>query len=490
MLLHASCRQLWSVSDTIAEPTAGASDTEGSTGGATAGETAIDGGATDAATGDGSIPDVLLNPADMVQQATEQECVRGQGICGAVFEATNSRFAGQMVNYVADWFAAISGPLLQAALTILVGMVVVFFVRRYISHVTENIATGKGRIGRAISASARPVDDLIDPTRGERREQRARAVGQLIRNFASILIWTIVAINIVVIFGLYDRFSPLFASAGIAGIALGFGAQSLVRDFLSGIFMILEDQYGVGDIIDVGEATGTVEMVGLRVTRLRDLEGVVWYVRNGELMRVGNHSQGWARAVLDVGIGYHNDVEHAEEVMLEVAEELAADDAWGELILEKPDVWGVENLGDNSVMLRLVVKTKPLEQWKVARELRARIKERFDEEGVEIPFPQQTVWIHDGTKGNDPAQAPTGSSPESGGHEAPTPAAAKNPRKRTTPGRGESEAMKGEAAEFTAELGLDEAATTTRTATSASVSTHATATTPPSSTGSSSTGSS
>lgn len=461
MLLPASFHRVWPFLGTAADQDGSGTDTSGG----------------------GTATDVLLNPADVVQQASEQECVRGQGLCGTVFEATNSRLLGQMVHYVADWFASISGTLLQATLTVVVGLVAVFFARRYITGVTENIATGKGRIGRAISASSRPVDDLIDPNRGERRAQRARAVGQLIRNFASILIWTIVAINIVVIFGLYDRFSPLFASAGIAGIALGFGAQSLVRDFLSGIFMILEDQYGVGDIIDVGEATGTVEMVGLRVTRLRDLEGVVWYVRNGELMRVGNHSQGWARAVMDVGIGYHNDVEHAEEVMLEVAEELADDESWSELILEKPDVWGVENLGDNSVVLRLVVKTKPLEQWKVARELRARIKERFDAEGVEIPFPQQTVWIHDGTKGNDPAQTPTGPSQESSSDKNLAPAAPKNPRKRTAPGRGESEAMKGESAEFVAELGLDEATTTSRAAASA----HATSTSPPSGTGSSST---
>jgi small conductance mechanosensitive channel len=176
-------------------------------------------------------------------------------------------------------------------------------------------------------------------------------------------------------------------------VALGFGAQSVVSDFLSGVFMLLEDQYGVGDIVDLGEASGVVEDVHLRVTRLRAVDGVVWYVRNGEVVRVGNMSQNWSRALLDIGVAYDSDVPRVKQLMEQVARELAADDAWAPLVLAEPEVWGVEQLAADAIVVRLVVKTVPGEQWGVARELRQRIKERFDAEGVEIPFPQRTVWM-------------------------------------------------------------------------------------------------
>jgi small conductance mechanosensitive channel len=186
---------------------------------------------------------------------------------------------------------------------------------------------------------------------------------------------------------------PLLASAGIVGVAVGFGAQTLVRDVISGIFMLAEDQYGVGDVVDLGDASGVVEAVGLRVTRVRDVDGTVWYIRNGEVQRVGNRSQGWARAVLDVGIAYGEDVTRAEALLLEVAATLKDDEHFGTLVLEEPEMWGVESVSADGVVLRLVVKTAPLEQWAVARELRRRIKERFDAEGVRVAHPQGAVWV-------------------------------------------------------------------------------------------------
>jgi small-conductance mechanosensitive channel len=189
--------------------------------------------------------------------------------------------------------------------------------------------------------------------------------------------------------------APLIAGAGIVGVAVGFGAQNLVRDFLSGIFMLLEDQYGVGDVIDVGEATGTVEGVGLRTTRVRDVDGILWHVPNGEIQRVGNKSQGWSRALLDIEVAYSNEISTAMRVIKQVADELWRDDeTFAPLILEEPEVWGVEELGPNGVRVRLVVKTRPLEQWKVARELRARIKSAFDREGVRLPVAAQAVMLH------------------------------------------------------------------------------------------------
>ena len=162
--------------------------------------------------------------------------------------------------------------------------------------------------------------------------------------------------------------APIIASAGIIGIALGFGAQSLVKDFLSGIFMIFEDQYGVGDVVDVGEASGTVEAVSLRVTRLRDLNGTVWYVPNGEILRVGNMSQNWSRAVVDVNVGYHEDLARVQRVLREVAHDLWEDDDFTGLIIEEPEVTGVEMFTADGVTLRVLLKTAPMEQWGVARD--------------------------------------------------------------------------------------------------------------------------
>jgi small conductance mechanosensitive channel len=196
--------------------------------------------------------------------------------------------------------------------------------------------------------------------------------------------------------------APLVAGAGIVGVALGFGAQALVSDFLSGVFMLLEDQYGVGDIIDMDGTEGTVEDVQLRVTRLRSVNGVVWWVRNGEVTRVGNMSQNWSRAVLDVGVAYDSDIARVRELMADEANALYADEQWGTLLLEEPEVWGVESLGNDSIVIRLVLKTLPGEQWRIARELRERIKGRFDAEGVEIPFPQRTVWVRQEATAGEP----------------------------------------------------------------------------------------
>jgi moderate conductance mechanosensitive channel len=188
----------------------------------------------------------------------------------------------------------------------------------------------------------------------------------------------------------YD-IAPLIASAGILGVALGFGAQSLVKDFLSGIFMILEDQYGVGDVVNVGEASGTVEAVTLRVTRLRDVNGTVWYVRNGEILRVGNMSQNWARAVLDVPVSYREDLARVRSVLKEVAHDLWEDEDFKGHVIEEPEVWGVESMTPEALTVRVTMKTAPLQQWNVAREMRERVKARFDHEGITMPHPQRVV---------------------------------------------------------------------------------------------------
>ena len=229
------------------------------------------------------------------------------------------------------------------------------------------------------------------PLLTERRRQRTETIGSVLRSVTSITVFTVATSMVLAELG-FDL-GPLIASAGVVGVALGFGAQNVVKDFLNGMFMILEDQYGVGDAIDAGEASGIVEAVSLRTTRLRSVDGTVWHIRNGEIIRIGNMSQGWSRALLDVSVAYDTDTDLATRTIKAVADSVWQDPVLGLVVLEEPEVWGVENLGVDGIAIRLVVKTAPLEQWTVARELRKRIKAAFAENGIEIPLPQRSLWL-------------------------------------------------------------------------------------------------
>lgn len=296
---------------------------------------------------------------------------------------------------LAWWTSLLTGPVLRIAAIVLVALVVRYLVVKAIERFVARISAtpGPGTAGGFMGRPGRTAREVIgsDVVASGRRATRAASLGHLARNLTGVVVSAIALIMILAELGF--NLAPIVAGAGILGIAIGFGAQSLVADFLSGVFMLLEDQYGVGDIVDLGEASGVVEDVQLRVTRLRAVDGTVWYVRNGEIVRVGNMSQNWSRALLDIGVGYGSDVQRVKDLMLEVARDLAAEDEWRALVLDEPEVWGVEELAADAVVVRLVVKTTPGKQWSVARELRQRIKARFDSEGVEIPFPQRTVWI-------------------------------------------------------------------------------------------------
>ena len=199
--------------------------------------------------------------------------------------------------------------------------------------------------------------------------QRAKTMGSLLKSITSGVIAAIVITMVLAELG-FD-IGPILASAGIVGVALGFGSQTLVKDFLSGIFMIFEDQYGVGDVVNLGDGlSGTVEAVSLRVTRVRDTNGTVWYVRNGELLRVGNMSQNWARTVLDVQVSAREDLVHVRRVLTDVADDLWRDDDFDGVVIEEPEIWGVEAITPDAITLRLTLKTAPMEQWRVARVLR------------------------------------------------------------------------------------------------------------------------
>ncbi len=312
----------------------------------------------------------------------QQRCQEGSLICTSFRNWFDSTTAGL-------WAQTLLGTTLRILTIVVLGFLARYILHRLVERVTDKIASGQAGLGRLDlklpTATATATAILgASPLASARREQRARTTASVLKSLTTGVVMSIVALMVLQTLGI--PIGPILASAGIVGVAVGFGSQSLVKDFLSGIFMIIEDQYGVGDVVDLGEASGVVEAVGLRVTRLRDTDGAVWYVRNGEVLRVGNRSQGWARAVLDVGIAYGEDVDRATEVLLDVARGVQQDEQFRTLVLEDPEVWGVESVSAEGVVVRLVVKTAPLQQWAVARELCRRIKERFDDEGIEAAY--------------------------------------------------------------------------------------------------------
>jgi small-conductance mechanosensitive channel len=270
-------------------------------------------------------------------------------------------------------------PLIAIAVTMVL-IVVLALVVRNISHRLITRVVGRAATGSSITGRFRRnggATDGIDALLNERRKQRAETMGSVLKHIASIVIMGTAVLTVL------DKLSipiaPLLTSVGILGVAIGFGAQELVKDFIAGMFMLLEDQYGVGDVIDSGSAVGTVEAVTLRVTRLRDADGRVWYIRNGTITRVGNESQGWSRAYLDVPVPWDTDVTTVRAVLENVSEEIWADLDFREtLIVERPDVFGVEQLSNSSLVFRITAKTLPSKQAQVARELRLRVKAALD----------------------------------------------------------------------------------------------------------------
>jgi small conductance mechanosensitive channel len=311
--------------------------------------------------------------------------------CREVLDRTENRTLAEIADFI------IGKPL--KILVIVLGAVIVNrFVTRAIRRALETLHSGPVRERIGAVRRRTPGALLESEVTSLRAEQRISALTSILRSVTSAVIFTIAGFLVLGEVGL--NLAPLLAGAGVLGLAIGFGSQALVKDFLSGLFILVEDQFGVGDIVDLDQQTsGTVEAVSLRTTRLRSVDGTVWHVPNGDIRRVGNKSQHWSRALLDVDVSYDTDIEQAKSVIKRVADEL-----WRERddILEAPEVWGVESLGPHSVVIRLVVKTRPSDQYAVSRVLRQRLKETFDAEGIEIPFQE-----HD--KPAAPAAAPSGS---------------------------------------------------------------------------------
>ncbi len=296
-------------------------------------------------------------------------------MCAWVLEVSGN----QQVATVADWL--VGKPLALAGLALL-GLVARWVLHRVIDRIVRGAETPMTAKGPGGALAQRLGSKFPDTTGGTRRVQRAQTIGSLLKSIVSGVVGVVVFTMMLSEIG--ANIGPILASAGIVGVALGFGAQSLVKDFLSGIFMIFEDQYGVGDVIDLGTTTGTVEGVTLRVTRVRDINGTVWYVRNGEILRVGNKSQNWARTVLDVYVPFGEDLTRVRHLLAEVADDLWRDEDHSGLIIEQPEVLGVQSFDAEGVAVRVTMRTAPAEQFRIGRELRERIITRFEAESIEL----------------------------------------------------------------------------------------------------------
>jgi moderate conductance mechanosensitive channel len=273
-----------------------------------------------------------------------------------------------------NWIALANGAL-RVFVALLVAWIAFWVLRLITRRIEKSAEGGEGTVARA-------------------REQRVRTLVGLVRSIGVVVIIAITLLSILGILGHDIR--PLLAGAGVVGLAVSFGSQSLVRDVITGMFILFENQFGIGDVIRIGDTSGVVERMTLRVVVLRDVQGVVHVIPNGEIKQVSNMTRSWSRAVLEIGVAYKENVDRVMEVMREVGKEMAEDEEWGPLLVEDVTVPGIESFGESGVNIRLMAKTLPLKQWDVARELRRRLKNRFDAEGIEIPFPHRTFYWGEG----------------------------------------------------------------------------------------------
>ena len=330
-------------------------------------------------------PDIALDP-DLVDACGDDP----SSLCEWVFDRSGS----ETVATVVDWL--VGRPL--AILLIIVSAFVVrrvarWLVRRAVTRMMlpPDIVRGPLRtpVPRQLAGPLARLgvstgdDATVDEIALARRRARADSIGAVLASTATVLVWIAAIVGILTVLGV--NVGALFAGAGILGLALGFGSQSLVRDCINGLFMLVEDQYGIGDVVDVGSASGVVERITLRTTVLRGVDGTVWHVPNGEILRVGNRSQQWSVAIVDVEVALATDLDLAQRLLADVARRVCAEDAHRDQLLGEPEVLGVESMTGDGVTLRLQVRTRPGKHWGIQRVLRERIKEEFEAQGIEMP---------------------------------------------------------------------------------------------------------
>ncbi|SMX88174.1 small conductance mechanosensitive channel [Brevibacterium sp. 239c] len=318
-----------------------------------------------------------------------------------------------------DWDFLLDAPLrIVVIIIIAIGLNIVMrlFIRRFSTAVAKGTVGsekaeghGSGKFSSSVIESQRTgIEPVIIR---ERRAQRAKTVGRMLSSVTTIII-SVIAV-LMVLDQLNFNIAPILASAGIVGVALAFGAQELVKDYLSGFFMVIEDQYGIGDTVDLGEAVGEVEDFGLRKTAVRDLTGTLWHVRNGEIMRVGNLSQGWARAVLEIPVNYSTAMDTYREITESVTNSMLKDKELASAILERPEIAGVQSLSAEYRVIRTMIKTKPNLQWMVERAFRAELTHEFDTRGITIPIIQETMLRTLPDTSDAPGPATTGAARDS-----------------------------------------------------------------------------
>lgn len=251
-----------------------------------------------------------------------------------------------------------------------------FVIRRIVRRIVAG-AKSKAQVDDTQALERSPLADM-------RLVQRTRTLGSILQNIVNV---TLVIVAIVVSVNIIDSslLGSLTLLTAAVGAGLGFGAQNIVKDVLNGMFIVAEDQIGIGDVVDLGLATGVVEYVSVRITQVRDVNGTLWYVRNGEVTRIGNMSQGWARAIVDLGVPADADVPAVEEALLTAAQDLAKDPKWRTRIVEKPEIWGLESVDGDALVIRVVIKTRANTMDDVARELRMRLRAAVTELGLTVP---------------------------------------------------------------------------------------------------------
>ena len=279
---------------------------------------------------------------------------------------------------IGDFYEAT--PPLQVLVIIVVAVVLRLVLQLVINRLVDRVVHGVKKKQNVEDTQAL----FASPLAAVRVVQRTRTLGSVLNNVVTAVIVIVAGLLILVTLApdIIGAFSLITAALG-AG--LGFGAQNIVKDVLSGLFMVAEDQVGVGDVVDLGPATGVVEDVGIRITKVRDVNGTLWFVRNGEILRVGNMSQGWARVIIDLAVPYDADVEAVQTRMLETGMALATDPKWRSRMLERPEIWGIESISAEAIVVRIVVKTRSAAKDDVARELRSRLKRALDEMDVRMP---------------------------------------------------------------------------------------------------------
>jgi small-conductance mechanosensitive channel len=259
---------------------------------------------------------------------------------------------------------------------VLLAWILTFVIRRVVNRIVSG-AKSKAKVDDTQALERSPLASV-------RLVQRTRTLGSILHNVVNV---TIVVIAILLIINVIapSALGSLTLLTAAVGAGLGFGAQNIVKDVLNGIFIVAEDQVGIGDVVDLGLATGIVEYVSVRVTHVRDVNGTLWYVRNGEITRIGNLSQGWSRVIIDLSVAVDSDIDEVERAMLETAKKLAKDPKWRTRVIEQPEVWGLESISGDALVIRLVMKTRANAKDDVARELRVRLKRTIDEMGITLP---------------------------------------------------------------------------------------------------------